>query len=134
MPFDSQDRQLVVEKLQELQETNLTRVGRYRKLLRTGSADYFCIVGATDDWHGISEGMLERIEREANQGFLVLAIKFTDRIEVFRDEIAPLLENPEQLSYSSQGNYQFHSVLTESQACVRELDSYCLPRVATVQL
>lgn len=132
--FGNHDRKLVINQIERQSDVSLRSVGRHRKLLRTANGVWYCIVGGTGDWHGISESMIERIQRGARVAYLVVVVKMKDRYKIYLGDFQPLIDNRSELSYTAQENYQFHIDHDSDQVCLREIDGYCLELSAETSL
>ena len=124
--FDEQDRRLVIREVQERRDRRLSTVGRYRKLLNDDRETYYCVLGGQKGYFGISEGIIEEIEKNALRARLYIGVKMKDRIEVYSDNFSPILENMDELIYTDEGDYQFHTSRNDGQVCIREVDGWCL--------
>lgn len=117
---------MIIREIQERHDNYLTRVGRYRKLLRDESGRYYCVLGGQEDYFGISEGIVEEVKEEARQGYLLIGVKMQDRIEVYGDSFGPVVGNLDELIYTNKGDYQFHTSRRTGRLCIREVEEWCL--------
>ena len=117
---------MVIREVQERRDRRLSTVGRYRKLLNDDRETYYCVLGGQKGYFGISEGIIEEIEKNALRARLYIGVKMKDRIEVYSDNFSPILENMDELIYTDEGDYQFHTSRNDGQVCIREVDGWCL--------
>ena len=132
LKFNNQDRKVVIEEVQRVRDEQLNPVSPYSKLVRSKDRKYYCVVGGTGLWHGITESIFDEIERAARQSFLVIALKKDRHYEIYIGHFSPLENNRSSLSYSKRGVYQFHVEEQGNKACIREVDDYCLNLEAVV--
>lgn len=124
--FSNEDRKLIIDEIERQEEALLRRVRRFRKLLCTPSDDFYCIIGGVGNWHGISESIIECVEAEASQGYLVVVIKQENRYEIYLGNFQPIIDNKSELLHAENGNCQFHIDRHEQKVCLREIADYCL--------
>jgi hypothetical protein len=124
--FNEQDRKIIIKEIERIRDESLSRVGRFRKLLRSKGRKYYCIVGGKGNWHGITDSIFERIDREAHQSFLVVVLKKAGYYKIYMGRFAPMKNNSSELLHSEQDVYQFHVDEDGDRICVREVEGYCL--------
>src|SRR5216683_5824907 len=80
--FTMEDRQLVVKELERIQKTALQPLEVSRKLFTDKDGKFYCIFGATGDWHGIPDALMRQMEANTPKTLLVVAKKYGTRIDL----------------------------------------------------
>lgn len=123
--FTDHDRKLVLEELEKIQKVKLIRV-KSRKLYVDENGLPFLICGGREDWHGISENIMNELSNYNKEGAFVVVKKFSTKMDINVGSISVFLSNKEKLVKTKTGGFQFHCVLTEDGLFVEEIpDLYC---------
>jgi hypothetical protein len=105
--FDKLDRQYVIEEVERIFDTKLTRVGRRRIYLKSTQSARFIVLGGIEDWHGIPDDVIEDIE-SFDDIHLVLAIKKQETIKIYHCDMTVFLENLEKLNRPGNDKFAFN--------------------------
>jgi hypothetical protein len=84
--FTEQDRQIVLDELERIQKSNLSKVKQSRRLYTDENGKPFLIFGGGGDWHGLTEkGMneiVEYISRTNQEGVFVVVKKYRSKLVI----------------------------------------------------
>jgi hypothetical protein len=131
--FSTEDRKLVVKELEKLQTAKLSQVASSRRIFKDEADRYYCIFGGKDTWHGISYKQMDEIERNHSQMLLVIAKKYSTRIDICVASVDMLVAGKGKLPTKDSG-YYFHISLTEDGMFVQQLPELHLKKIAEVRL
>ena len=124
--FTDQDRKLVIEELERIQNVKLEQVKPSRKLFKDTNGMFYLISGGAEDWHGINANIMQTLAAENKEGAFVVVKKYKTKMDICAGSLTTFLQNKEKLSTTKQGGFQFHCVLTEDGLYVEEIpEVYC---------
>lgn len=124
--FSKKDRDLIVLKLEEMQNTKLISVKPSRKLFKDNNGLFYVIFGGKDDWHGISPNLMKQLINYNKEGAFVIAKKYRSKLNICIGPLMTLINSHRNLVHTKKGNYQFHTILTEDGLYLKEIpDLYC---------
>ena len=130
--FTTQDRQLVVKELERIQKAKLEPFPVSRKLFSDTNGKFYCIFGGTGDWHGVPAPLMAQIERNAAKTLLVIAKKYTTRINLCVASAETFVANKKKLPRTSVGGYQFHTVVEEDGVRLFQIPEVELKKVSEI--
>jgi hypothetical protein len=128
--FTKQDRNLVVEQLAKLQKSKLSASEISRTIFVDETGKYYCIIGGTSNWHGISPNQMFQLEQFAKNMVFVVAKKYKTRIDVYVAPMMLLMAHKNELPTNKGGNYQFHTIPTEDGLYLFESPQVYLQKVS----
>jgi hypothetical protein len=131
--FDETDRAKVVSEVEKHFDVKLSRVGNYRKFLQDASGTSYWVLGAYEDWHGVTSDMLEEQVRRANDGVLVVANRQRTAIDIFSGPLHPFIANRKALVHTQAGDYQFHTVIHGNSMTIKEIDGFTLRKLGVTE-
>ena len=105
--FDKWDRARVIDAVQEHYGVKLEKIGRHDKWLRDESSRNWWVLGAVEDWHGISKDMMADEKQAQLGGMLIIAERKLTSIEVFAGPLSQLVSSRDKLYALKTGAYQF---------------------------
>ena len=111
--FTDQDRKLVIDELERIQNIKLEQVKPSRKLYRDTNGMFYLISGGAEDWHGINANIMQNLAADSNEGAFVVVKKYKTKMDVCVGSLATFLQNKDKLLTIKQGGFQFHCVQTE---------------------
>lgn len=111
--FTKQDRLLVIKELERIQKVVLEPFPVSQKLFVDENGKFYCIFGGTGNWHGVPAPLMAQIERNAAKTLLVIAKKYTTRINLCVTSAEEFVANKKKLPRTSVGGYQFHTIVEE---------------------
>lgn len=132
LKFTDQDRKLVVEQLERLQNVKLEQIRPSRKLYQDSNGMFYLISGGSEDWHGINSNIIQRISASQREGAFVVVRKYKTKMDICVGSLATLVQNVGKLLTTQVGGYQFHCVLTEDGLYVEEIPELYCNRVTEV--
>jgi hypothetical protein len=112
--FDEADRSAVIRAIQAQRGVRLSPVRRRRKWLRDEENRSYWVLGGYDEWHGIPEEMMDAEADEPTGGFLALAIRKREALQIFFGPVEPIVRNRSRLYRARQttGEYQYQFTIT----------------------
>lgn len=124
--FTDQDRKLVIDELERIQNVKLEQVKPSRKLYRDTNGMFYLISGGAEDWHGINANIMQNLSAHNQEGAFVVVKKYKTKMDVCVGSLAIFLQNKHKLLTTRQGGFQFHCVLTEDGLYLEEIpELYC---------
>lgn len=124
--FTDQDRKLVVDELERIQNVKLKRVKPSRKLYEDTNGMFYLISGGAEDWHGINGNIMQSLAAHKQEGAFVVIKKYKTKMDVCVGSLAIFLQNKNKLLTTRKGSFQFHCVLTEDGLYLEEIpELYC---------
>ncbi len=124
--FTDQDRKLVIDELEKIQNVKLEQVKPSRKLYKDTNGMFYLISGGSEDWHGINATIMQILGAENKEGAFIVVKKYKTKMDICVGSLATFLQNKEKLPTTKQGGFQFHCVLTEDGLYVEEIpEVYC---------
>lgn len=124
--FTDQDRKLVIDELEKIQNVKLEQVKPSRKLYKDTNEMFYLISGGAEDWHGINASIMRTLEKQNKEGAFVVVKKYKTKMDVCVGSLVTFLQNKNKLPTTKRGGFQFHSVLTEDGLYVEEISElYC---------
>lgn len=132
--FDEIDRQKVIKAVESAYNVALSPVGRRRKHLQDQSGRPFWVFGGYDHWHGIPKEMMTIDTRRAAQGVLVIALRYSSRIDIYSGTLAPLIQERNRLP-KTEKDYQFNlkfDANTHESITIREISGLHLNKISTI--
>ena len=73
--FTKEDRKLVIEELEKIQQSKLTPVKSSKKLFVDEKGMLYFLFGGKGDWHGIRPNAINDLKNYAKEGAFVIAKK-----------------------------------------------------------
>lgn len=131
--FDETDRDKVISEVEKHFGVKLTRVGNYRKFLQDASGRSYWILGAYEDWHGVTSDMLEEQVHRASDGILVIANRQKTTIDIFSGPLQPFIANSKDLVHTQAGDYQFHTVIHGNSMTIKEISGLTLRKLGVTE-
>jgi hypothetical protein len=127
--FDEIDREKVVSEIEKYFKINLTRFGRRKKYLSDQNGKSYWVLGGYDNWHGIPPDMLSEEKRKSTNGVLVVAKRYTSKIDIFVGSLQKLIDNEKSLCHTQDGDYQFNVTTRNDCLLVKEIDGLVLMKL-----
>lgn len=132
--FISEDRKLVIEELEKIQQSKLTPVKSSKKLFIDEKGMHYFLFGGIGDWHGISLKAINEFRNYVKEGAFVIAKKYKSKIDLCVGSLSNLIKNKDKLVSTKSGGLQFHTVLTEDGMYLEEIPELYLNRVSEIKL
>ena len=124
--FTDQDRKLVIDELERIQNVKLEQIKPSRKLYKDANGMFYLISGGAEDWHGINANIMQSLSAYNQEGAFVVVKKYKTKMDVCVGSLATFLQNKKKLLTTQKGGFQFHCVLTEDGLYVEEIpELYC---------
>jgi len=124
--FTDQDRKLIIEELERIQNVKLEQVKPSRKLYKDTNGMFYLISGGAEDWHGINANIMQVLAAHNQEGAFVVVKKYKTKMDICVGSLATFLQNKGKLLTTRQGGFQFHCVLTEDGLYLEEIpELYC---------
>lgn len=124
--FTDQDRKLVIEELERIQNVKLEQVKPSRKLFKDSNEMFYLISGGTDDWHGINANLMQTLVSYTQEGAFIVVKKFKSKMEICIGSLSVFLQNKDKLYRTTKGGFQFHFFHTEDGLYIEEIpELYC---------
>ena len=124
--FTDQDRKLVIEELERIQNVKLEQVKPSRKLYKDANGMFYLISGGAEDWHGINANIMQSLATHNQEGAFVVIKKYKTKMDICVGSLITFLQNKDKLLTTRQGGFQFHCVTTEDGLYVEEISElYC---------
>ena len=125
--FTDNDRKLVLEELERIQKTKLIQVKPSRKLFIDEKGLPFLIFGGREDWHGITEKGIRKLDNYKKEGAFVVVKKFKTKLTIYVGALSVFIANKDKLIKPKTGGFQFHCMITEDESLFLEEipDLYC---------
>ncbi len=124
--FTDQDRKLVIDELEKIQNVKLEQVKPSRKLYKDTNGMYYLISGGAEDWHGINANIMQSLKAHNREGAFAVVKKYKTKMDVCVGSLATFLQNKDKLLTTQKGGFQFHCVLTEDGLYLEEIpELYC---------
>lgn len=130
--FNENDRSIAISQVQTHFAVKLSRVGAQRKVLQDTFGRIYWVLGGYQEWHGISQAMLDEALAHKAEDVLVIAKRGRKEIESFYGPLQPLLSKYEALSHTESGNYQFHVSVAGDVLTIVELPGVSLRTMGTM--
>ena len=105
--FGNHERKRVFERLEKLRSVKLNPVGRSKTFLKGSDRSYYCVLGGTDDWHGIPKETMEHCKKDCANVYLVIARWLRTKIEIYMGSMKPLVDGRGSLTHTKQGDFHF---------------------------
>lgn len=80
--FSDQDRKLVIEELERIQNVKLEQVKPSRKLYQDTNGMFFLISGGVEDWHGINANIMQMLAGYSQEGAFVVVKKYKTKMDI----------------------------------------------------
>ncbi len=74
--FTDQDRKLIIEELERIQNVKLEQVKPSRKLYKDANGMFYLISGGAEDWHGINANIMQSLAAHNQEGEFVVVKKY----------------------------------------------------------
>jgi hypothetical protein len=132
--FTAEDRRLVIQELEKIQQSKLTPLKSSRKLFTDEKGMLYFLFGGTGNWHGIRPSALEKLKGYSKEGAFVIAKKYKSRIDLCVGPLAALIRSKHKLPSTQNGDLQFHSILTEDGMYLLEIPDVYLNKVSEIKL
>ena len=124
--FDETDREKVISEIEKIFKVKLTRSGQRRKSLSDQNRKSYWVLGGYDNWHGIPPDMMAEEKKRSTNGILVVAKRYTTRIDIFTGSLQKLVDNENFLSHTQNGDFQFNIDIRGDHLSVKEVDGLTL--------
>lgn len=126
MKFTDQDRKLVIDEFERIQNVKLEQVKPSRKLYKDENGMLYLISGGAEDWHGINANIMQNLTAHNQEGAFVVVKKYKTKMDICVGSLTTFLQNKDKLLTTRQGGFQFHCVLTEDGLYIDEIpELYC---------
>lgn len=132
--FTSEDRKLVINKLEEIQKSKLTPIKSSKKLFTDEKGTLFFIFGGKNDWHGIRPNAMIELAGYNNEGAFVVVKKYKSKMDLCVGSLAVFLREKDKLIQTQKGDLQFHTILTEDGMYLKEIPDLYLNKVSEIPL
>ncbi len=132
--FTSEDRKLVIAKLEEIQQSKLTPLKSSKKLFLDEKEMCYFIFGGKNDWHGIRPNAMIELSKYNKEGAFVVVKKYKSKMDLCVGSLAIFLQEKHKLIDTQKGDLQFHTVLTEDGMYLKEIPELYLNKVAEIVL
>jgi hypothetical protein len=132
--FTDQDRKLVIDELERIQNVQLEQEKPAKKLYRYTNGMLYLISGGTGNWHGINANIMEYLSSYKKEGAFIVAKRYETKIEICIGSLRAFLQNQDKLLVTQKGNYQFHCVPTENGLYLDEIPGLHCNKVTEVTL
>ncbi len=124
--FTDQDRKLIIDELERIQNIKLEQVKPSRKLYKDANGMFYLISGGSEDWHGINANIMQSLAAHKQEGAFVVVKKYKTKMDICVGSLATFLQNKDKLVKTKKGGFQFHCVLTEDGLYLDEIhELYC---------
>lgn len=130
--FTDEDRKLVVEELERIQNVKLEQVKPSRKLYKDTNGMFYLISGGAEDWHGINANIMRILAGNNQEGAFVVVKKYKTKMDICVGSLAKFSQNKNKLLTTRQGSFQFHCVLTEDGLYLEEIPELYCNKVAEI--
>lgn len=132
--FTKEDRKLVIEELEKIQQSKLTSVNSSKKLFTDEKGMLYFLFGGKGEWHGIRPNAINELKNYTKEGAFVIAKKYRSKIDLCVGSLSALIKNHDKLVVAKSGDLQFHTVLTEDGMYLEEIPDLYLNRVSEIKL
>lgn len=133
--FSSADRKEVIRFLENTWEIQLTKIGtRQQKYLKDETGTRYCLFGGYGSWHGIPRKIVEAEREKQDDSVFVIAVRHTNRIDVYSGVLRLLVNSTNQLSHTSQDQYEFNFRIHADRLYIKEISGLVLDKVGTIPL
>jgi hypothetical protein len=123
--FTDKDRKLVLDELEKIQKVKLIQA-KSKKLYIDENGLPFLIFGGREDWHGITESIMNELNSCNKEGAFVVVKKFKTRMDINIGSLSVFVLNKKNLVKTKNGDFQFHCISTEDGLYIEEIpDLYC---------
>lgn len=124
--FTDQDRKLVINELEKIQNVKLEQVKPSRKLFKDSNGMFYLISGGAEDWHGINANIMQTLSTHNHEGAFVIVKKYKTRMDICVGSLNTFIQNKEKLVSTQKGSFQFHCVQAEDGLYLEEIpELYC---------
>lgn len=132
--FTKEDRILVIEELEKIQQSKLIPIKSSKKLFTDDKGMKYFVFGGKNDWHGIRPNAMMDLENYLQEGAFVVVKKYKSKMDVCVGSLMTFLKNKDKLLKTQKGDYQFHTFLTEDGMYIKEIPELYLNKVAEIHL
>jgi hypothetical protein len=80
--FTDQDRKLIIDELEKIQNVELEQVKPSRKLYQDSNGMFYLISGGAEDWHGINANIMQSLMAHNQEGAFVVVKKYKTKMDV----------------------------------------------------
>lgn len=122
--FTNEDRNLVLSRIEDVQQTKLTVIKPSKKLYKDSNGMLYLISGGTEDWHGINKNIVNKLLENQKEGVFIVAKKFKSRIEIYAGSLLQFTKNISRLYFTNKENYQFHCERTDDGIVLQEVPEF----------
>ena len=133
MKFDENDRYMVIKKLQDTLHVSLSPIRNYRKYLKDENGNRYCVLGGYDTWHGIPGLIIDERTIANVKRYLVIAVKFKSKMDLYMGLMDPLIENKHKLTKTKEGEYHFDINTRNDALYINQLPGIHLTKIAEVE-
>lgn len=130
--FTKEDRERVVERLQEVQNVRLIPKDK-RRLFCDETGKYYFIIGGIGTWHAITAAAMPGL-LNAGDGALVIAKKYRTRIDVCVGSLGDFVANINLLRRKKDGAKSLHLVVEGEGLSISEIPDYFLNTAFNIPL
>jgi len=127
--FTKEDRKLVIEELEKIQQSKFTPVNSSRKLFTDEKGMLYFLFGGKGDWHGIRQNAITELKSYSKEGAFVIAKKYKSKIDLCIGSLSTLINAENKLISAKSGDLQFHTVLTEDGMYLEEIPELDLKEI-----
>jgi hypothetical protein len=133
--FVDADRNLLIQEIENTQKIKLESIKPSRKLFKASNGLIFLISGGTEDWHGVSESIINQLfdlKAEKTENAFVVIKKYRTQMDICIGSLAVFLKNKDKLIKTQKNSYQFHCILTEDGLYLEEIPELYCNKVQTI--
>ncbi len=131
--FTDQDRKLVIQELEKIQQVKIEPIKPSRKLFKDTNGLFYLISGGTENWHGINANIMELLKDLNTESAFIVAKKYQTRVDIFAGSLIEFLRNKEKLVKTQKGAYQFHCVLTGKGLYLEEVNNFYCNEIGRIE-
>ncbi len=130
--FTDTDRALIIKELERIQKARLVPLKPSRKFFKDEAGKHYCIFGGRADWHGITKGVMAQLEQNPQSTVLVIAKKYSSRMDVCVTTAEKLVERKSRLPKTVAQGYQFHTILEEDGLHIKEIPEIYFRKISEI--
>ena len=130
--FSDQDRRVVINELERIQNVKLEQIKPSKKLYRDKNGMLYLISGGTGNWHGINANIMQSLQQHNQEGAFVIVKKYATKLEIYVGSLIKFLQNKSKLPITLSGAYQFHCLLGEDSLCLEEIKELSCNKVKEI--
>lgn len=130
--FNEDDRLQVIHRLESYFSAKFEQKSNSRQCFQDASGKLYCIVGASEDWHGIAAKIFNYQEAQRSDAFLIIAKRYQNKIDIFLGSLSLLIKNKTKLHLSMTGYFQFNTKIMGSSLAIKEIPQFYLEKIGEI--